>query len=168
MSAGQSPAGTDFAARNADVQFVFLPDVSKTAKIVAGLKANALEKYGRRIKIMSAASIVCRPTEKEALDYLHYYVREKGDLEGAGNLIRNIAPNSQSADFADKAFQEAIIAGYGAVPLVGTADQIVEKIALLADAGLDGLTISWVNYESGIEQYEAELLPRLRRKGLRE
>ncbi len=168
MSAGQSPAGTDFAARNADLQFIFLPDISKTQKTVAGLKANALEKYGRRIKVMSAAYVVCRPTEKEALDYHHYYVTEKGDREGAGNLIRNIAPNSQSADFSDKAFQEAIIAGYGAVPLVGTPDQIVEKIALLADAGLDGLTLSWVNYESGIQQYEAELLPRLRRKGLRE
>lgn len=168
MSAGQSPAGTDFAARHADLQFIFVPDTSKLQRTVSDLKANAFERYGRTIKVMSLANIVCRSTEKEALDYFHYYVREKGDVEGAKHLITNIAPNSQSADFSDKAFQEAIIAGYGAIPLIGTPDQIVEKIAQLADAGLDGLTLSWVNYESGLQQYEAELLPRLRRKGLRE
>lgn len=168
MSAGQSPAGTAFAAQHADVQFIFVPDMSKASKTVADLKANAKTRHGRSLKVMSAASVVCRPTEKEAREYLHHVVHERGDWDGAQYLVNNIAPNSQSADFSDKAFQEAIIAGYGAIPLVGTPDQIVDTMAALSEAGLDGLTLSWVNYESGIEQYEAELLPRLRRRGLRE
>ena len=37
-----------------------------------------------------------------------------------------------------------MIAGYGALPLVGTPDQVVEGIGDFAEAGLDGLTLSWV------------------------
>jgi hypothetical protein len=38
---------------------------------------------------------------------------------------------------------------------------------VLADAGLDGATVSWVNYGEGIEQYRQMLLPLLRQAGLR-
>lgn len=168
MSAGQSPAGTEFAARHADLQFIFVPDLAGLAKTATAIKANALKKHGRSVKVMTCTNIVCRPTEREAREYLHYYVHEKGDWESAKYLVKHIAPNSQSADYADKSFQEALIAGYGAVPLIGSPDQVVAQMEQLAEAGLDGVTMSWVHYEAGIEQYEAELLPRLRRKGLRE
>jgi len=167
MSAGQSPAGCEFAARHADVQFIFLPDLSATARIVADLKRNAREKYGREIKVMTPAYVVCGDTEQEARDYYDYYVHQKGDWEAARNLVRGISPNSESAPYEDQKFVEALVAGYGALPLVGTADQIVERIAELAAAGIDGVTMSWVDYTSGLLQYERELLPRLRAAGLR-
>ena len=167
MSAGQSPAGSAFAARHADLQFIFLPDITQTAPTVAVLKAKAREQHGRDIKVMSLANVVCRETEQEARDFYRYYVHEKGDWAAAQNLAAGAAQNSQSADY-DSAFLEAIVAGYGAIPMVGTPDQIVDLMRKLADAGLDGVTLSWVDYEHGIEQYESELLPRLRAAGLRE
>ncbi len=168
MSAGQSPAGSAFAARHADLQFIFLHDLPRTAEIVAGLKARALNEHGRHLKVMSAAYVVCCDTEQEARDYYHHYVHEKGDWQAARNLAANANQNMQSADTTDPAVLEALVAGYGALPLVGSADQIVERIRELADAGLDGLTLSWVDYTSGIVQYEKELLPRLRALGLRQ
>jgi len=169
MSAGQSGAGSDFAARHADVQFIFLPDLSKAADTIRTLKANAKQRYGRDIKVMSLASIVCRDTEREAREYYDYYVHEKGDWEAARNLLtRAGGGNLQSVDPQDRRFEEAIIAGYGAIPMIGTADQIVSRVQSLSEAGLDGCTLSWVNYGAGIEQYEAELLPRLRAAGLRQ
>ena len=168
MSAGQSPAGCEFAARHADVQFIFLPDLTATARIVADLKRNAREKYGREIKVMTPAYVVCGDTEQEARDYYDYYVHRKGDWEAARNLVRGISPNSESAPYEDQKFVEALVAGYGALPLVGTADQIVERIAELSAAGIDGVTMSWVDYTAGLLQYERELLPRLRAAGLRD
>jgi hypothetical protein len=37
-----------------------------------------------------------------------------------------------------------------------------------ADAGLDGITLSWVNYEEGLIQFQDTLLPMMRQAGLRE
>ena len=167
MSAGQSPAGSDFAARHADVQFIFLPDLTATQRIVTDLKRNALEKYGRRLKVMSLAYVVCRHTEQEAREYYDYYVHRKGDWEAARNLIRGFGANSESAPCEDEKFVEAIVAGYGALPLIGTPDQIVDRLLALSNQGIDGVTLSWVNYTEGLQQYERELLPRLRAAGLR-
>jgi len=168
MSAGQSPAGTAFAARHADLQFIFVPDLAQAPAIIAGIKRNAREKHGREIRVMSLASIVCRTTEQAARDYYHHYVHEKGDWAAAANMVAGAAPNSQSADFRDDRFIEAVVAGYGAIPLIGTPDQVADAMLQLADAGLDGVTLSWVDYEHGIRQYAEELLPRLRARGLRE
>lgn len=167
MSAGQSPAGSDFAAHHADVQFIFLPDLSKTADVIGSLKQNAKTRYGRDLKVMSLANIVCAATEREAQEYYDYYVHQKGDWEAALNLINGASGGNLQSVEVDRSFQEAIIAGYGAIPMIGTADQIVTRLKALADDGLDGCTLSWVNYEAGIQQYEAELLPRLRAVGLR-
>ena len=60
-----------------------------------------------------------------------------------------------------------MIAGYGAIPLVGTREQIVDGMQAFSDAGLDGITLSWVNYMDGLEQFENDLLPLLRQAGLR-
>ncbi len=167
MSAGQSPAGSAFAARHADLQFIFLHDLSRTAELVATLKARALAEHGRELKVMSLAYVVCRDTEQEARDYYQYYVHEVGDWQAARNLVAGANQNLQSADTSDPAVLEALVAGYGALPLVGTPDQIAARMAELAAAGLDGLTLSWVDYAAGISQYEQQLLPRLRALGLR-
>ena len=39
------------------------------------------------------------------------------------------------------------IAGHGGYPLVGTAEQIVDELGKLADIGVDGCLISWVDYK---------------------
>ena len=59
------------------------------------------------------------------------------------------------------------IDGYGAIPLVGTPEQVVEGMQAFSDAGLDGITLSWVNYMDGLAQFESTLLPLLREAGLR-
>jgi len=41
---------------------------------------------------------VCRATEKEAKDYLHHYVHEKGDWEAAGNLLRIFGMQTETLD----------------------------------------------------------------------
>ena len=61
-----------------------------------------------------------------------------------------------------------LIAGYGAIPLVGTAEQIVDGMLAFSNAGLDGITLSWVNYEEGLTQFRDTLLPMMQQAGLRE
>ena len=63
--------------------------------------------------------------------------------------------------------KQDLIAGWGAYPLVGTAEQIRDGLQLLSDAGVDGLVLSWPGYESGIEQFAQKVLPLLKQSGLR-
>ena len=72
-----------------------------------------------------------------------------------------------SAEYADTMAASAIF-GFFATPLIGTPDSIVEQISAMVDDGFDGLALSWVDYEEGLEQYQSELLPRLTARGLRE
>ena len=62
---------------------------------------------------------------------------------------------------------ESAIFGFFVTPMIGTPDQIVDQIRLMADDGFDGAAVSWVDYEAGIDQYHQVLLPRLISEGLR-
>jgi alkanesulfonate monooxygenase SsuD/methylene tetrahydromethanopterin reductase-like flavin-dependent oxidoreductase (luciferase family) len=168
MSAGNSPRGLEFAARHADLQFVVAKDVAAAAEIAARGRKLAHETFGRKLRVFSQAYIVCADTEREAQEFHEDYVQRRGDWEGVRNLLDTLIPNSQSALGAGwESFAANLLAGYGAIPLVGTATQIAEGLKRFADAGLDGLTLSWVNYESGLEQFGAKILPLLRESGIR-
>jgi FMNH2-dependent dimethyl sulfone monooxygenase len=169
MSAGNSARGQQFAAQNADLNFVIAQDSAAAGEIAARGKKLALEKYGRKMQVFGQAYVVCRDTEKEAKEFVDEYVNKRGDWEGVRNLLDTLVPNSQSALGAGwEAFASNLIAGYGAVPLVGTAEQIVDGMKKFADAGIDGITLSWVDYEAGLTQFGEKILPLMKQAGLRE
>ena len=60
------------------------------------------------------------------------------------------------------------IAGHGGYPLVGTPLQIADELGRLADIGVDGCLISWVDYMDELKQWNAEVLPLLVQSGLRQ
>jgi alkanesulfonate monooxygenase SsuD/methylene tetrahydromethanopterin reductase-like flavin-dependent oxidoreductase (luciferase family) len=113
--------------------------------------------------------VVCRPTEKEAKDYLQRYVYEQGDWEAAGNLLRIFGMQTETLDVKTLEGHKAhFIAGHGGYPLVGTAEQIVEELDKLADIGVDGCLISWVDYLNELRQWNADVLPLMVEAGLRQ
>jgi alkanesulfonate monooxygenase SsuD/methylene tetrahydromethanopterin reductase-like flavin-dependent oxidoreductase (luciferase family) len=168
MSAGNSARGQLFAAAHADVNFVVAKDVKSAGEIAANGRKIAREKFGRNMQVFGQAYVVCRETEKEAKEFVEEYVQRKGDWEGVRNLLDVLVPNSKSA-LGDgwESMAANLIAGYGAIPLVGTADQIVDGLLAFSKAGIDGLTLSWVNYDDGLAQFEQKLLPLMRQAGLR-
>jgi alkanesulfonate monooxygenase SsuD/methylene tetrahydromethanopterin reductase-like flavin-dependent oxidoreductase (luciferase family) len=171
MSAGNSPKGLEFAARHADLNFVVAPNLEvagENARDVREMAARQPERRNKPIKVFGQGYVVCRDTEAEAIAFRDKYVNDLGDWEGVRNLLDVLIPNSQSA-LGDQweSMAANMIAGYGALPLVGTPDQVVEGMLAFADAGLDGLTLSWVDYSAGIEQFDKVLRPRLVEAGLR-
>jgi dimethylsulfone monooxygenase len=165
MGAGGSPAGSDFAAKHANIQFLNLQTMDGAADIVRGIKDHARRKYDREVKVMTCVNVICRDTEKEARDYYKYVAREKGDTVAATKMIEALVPTSSFKLLPEVLDQ--VCAGFGSIPLIGTPEQIVAGMQDLADVGLDGATISWVDYAEGIEQYRDSLLPLLRQAGLR-
>lgn len=171
MNAGGSAVGQRFAAKYADMAFTLLKERDSTDSMKAQVdhvRRMAREEFGREIQVWTHAYVVCRPTEREARDYLNYYVVEKGDWTAVENLTRILGIQSHGmTPEAFKAHEFHFIAGWGGHPLVGTAEQIVGELERLAWAGLNGCLLSWVNYEEELKQWNDEVLPLMEQAGLR-
>ena len=168
MNAGGSEVGHRFAAKYADMVFTHVRENDDQARDkVDYLRRLAREEFGREIQVWDHAYVVCRPTEKEARDYLHYYVREKGDWEAVNNLISNFTMPPGMTPEAVETLKFNFAAGWSGFPLVGTAEKIVSDLEWLARIGLDGCLLSWVNYETELPQFVAEVLPLMEQAGLR-
>ena len=88
--------------------------------------------------------------------------------EAAGNLLRIFGMQSESYDPKTLEDHKAhFIAGHGGYPLVGTPNQIADELGKLADIGVDGCLISWVDYKNELRKWNFQVLPLLVQSGLR-
>ncbi|VTU22839.1 Pyrimidine monooxygenase RutA [Variovorax sp. PBS-H4] len=171
MNAGTSEVGRHFAAKYADLAFVILTseDPDQIRAQVRAYKELAAKEYGRDIQIWSYGFVIQRDTFAEAQRFFDYYVHEKGDEEAVEGWMKlqgmhaHILPAGQL-----EVLRSRFKAGGGGVPLMGTPDQITQKLSMLSACGVDGMLLSWLNYEDGIQRLAAEVLPRLVHAGLRQ
>ncbi|MGH2849761.1 MAG: LLM class flavin-dependent oxidoreductase, partial [Solirubrobacteraceae bacterium] len=169
MNAGTSPAGRAFAAKHSDVIFAGLTNSETAAQQIAEIKELARERFGREIRVFGRGHIVCRDTEEEALAVYDHVHRQVADYEGAANVTGISKQHSQSTDWSadERKLLEGMIAGFWGITMVGSPDQVAQKMLDLHAAGADGIAISFVNYDEGLDQLEHELLPRLVQAGVR-
>jgi alkanesulfonate monooxygenase SsuD/methylene tetrahydromethanopterin reductase-like flavin-dependent oxidoreductase (luciferase family) len=164
ISAGSSPAGRAFAARNADCLFMVIPSLEGLAESVAAIRAQA----GRPIGVYSSGHVICRPTRRETEEYYHHIVHDHGDWAAGDHLIRAVWPNSESLPVDRlEMYRERCVSGHATWPLIGTPDEVAAGLRALHEAGLDGTAFSLVNYLEDFPIVRDEVLPRLQRLGLR-
>jgi dimethylsulfone monooxygenase len=169
MSAGTSELGRRFAGRHADINFVHLPGIDEMPAIVAAAKADALADCGREVQIFSSAYIVVDDTEEAAWRRYHYVTRDKLDRKAAAGLIEMWERLSKGGEVIDVEQRiDRMAAGFNAMPFVGTAEQVAELLVRAADGGLDGLAISWDDYDEGLQAYAESVRPLLLQAGLRQ
>ena len=123
---------------------------------------------GREVQVWIHVYVVCRDTDKEAEDYLDYYVRQKGDRVAVDNLLKIFGMQSETLDpkVLDD-FRFHFIAGHGGYPLVGRPETIVAEIDKLVKIGVDGCLISWVRYKEELRQWIDEVMPLMVQAGQR-
>jgi alkanesulfonate monooxygenase SsuD/methylene tetrahydromethanopterin reductase-like flavin-dependent oxidoreductase (luciferase family) len=173
MNAGASERGRHFAVKNCDLVFTLIRthDYDVNAAHVAAYHKLAREEYGRSIKVWTHAVVVQGETEAEARKFYDYYVRQMGDWEAANNVIAAMAAENNEKEFPPermRAIAEMFIAGWGGHPLVGTKEQIVDKLAGLSRMGMDGVLLSWPRYEEGMREFRDVTLPLVKQAGLRD
>ncbi len=170
MNAGSSGKGRDFAAKYADIAFLHIDasDLDKAKAHIDSYRKLAREEYGREIHIWSNCHVTQRDTQKEAEDYLQHYVVTKGDDVAAENILAIQGVQMQRLLSEEREYRKFNVkAGWGGMPLVGTADHIVEKLIKLSSIGLDGILLSWVDYLDGMRRWHRDVTPRLEQAGLR-
>ena len=161
MNAAFSPVGHKFAARWADIAFVS-PDGANPESArqkVSALRDLAAE-LGRELQIWVSASVTCAPTEQGARRELARYIETEGDSAARDNVINWTMGGARIPEERRK----TVGSGY---PLIGSPEQVAEQMAALSGAGVDGLCLTWVNYEHGFPFFASEVLPRLAQAGVR-
>jgi alkanesulfonate monooxygenase SsuD/methylene tetrahydromethanopterin reductase-like flavin-dependent oxidoreductase (luciferase family) len=169
MNAGQSAEGSAFAIDHADMIYINLSDSASMQGKITEIKDRAAA-LGKKVSVWGAAHVLCRPSVKEAEELIRHYIDDLGDYEAAQNYAQAImGSDAQSIDTykKDPEILKRLIATAGHFPIVGTPEMVVEELQRFSDAGVDGIALSWLNYEEGIAQYLDELLPLLRKAGLR-
>lgn len=170
MNAGTSGPGREFAATHSDLIFASLQDMATAQRQIAEIKQQALTSQGREVRVFGRVHIVCRPTEQEAQQYFRWVHRDNADVAAIEKLLAGVSANSDSFDVDPEEHAktiERLAAGRGAMTIVGTPEQVVASLLELTNAGLDGVAISWVNYDEGLQQMEDDILPLMVQAGLR-
>lgn len=166
MNAGASPAGRAFAVRYSDMHFDGVEQRDAAPARIAETKRLAREQ-GRTIQVWTPVGIICRPTEREAKDYLRYCVdhADWGALHGLSEL--HARDPAASVGARGNAEPDRRVLARGATCLIGDPDQIADELRQLHDLGLDGLALNFVNYLDELPYFVQEVLPRLEAWGLR-
>ena len=169
FNAGFSPTGSRWAAEHADVLFVPPPDMSADGarRIVENAKANA-EGFERDVQVWVPCYVACRDTEEQALAHVDYYAREHMDTATVDMLLGSGTSVSDHANAEAQTARVRMAAGLAGFPLVGTPEQIVERMIGLSEAGVDGITVSWLDFPGELRAFVENVLPLMEEAGLRE
>jgi alkanesulfonate monooxygenase SsuD/methylene tetrahydromethanopterin reductase-like flavin-dependent oxidoreductase (luciferase family) len=171
MNAGGSAAGARFAAKNADLCFVLVrsEDEAHIKAQVDQYKNQARDEFGRDVKVWVHSFVVQRDSQAEADEYLHRFAVEYEDRASVEAWIATAGANSQALSIEARRQQRLrLAAGAGGYPLVGTAEKICRELEKLSRAGVDGVLLTWVDYDEGISRFNESVLPGLEAAGLRD
>jgi FMNH2-dependent dimethyl sulfone monooxygenase len=169
VNAGQSPEGIAFATRHCDVIFVqggqgdASSDVGAVREVVQAVRVAAAD-AGRSLRVILPVVLICRDTEREALD-LRRRILEHGDYEAAGNLLSALTTGSESWP---RQTLEPVVLGIGGFKFFGTPEQAADVLLRLSAAGVDGVQLEFWRYYEEIGYFGERVLPLLEQAGLRD
>ena len=180
MSAAQSGEGQMFAAQAADILFTGMHSHEQVADTFANINARAA-RFGRRQDLYVETQFCVRPTRREAEDYAHYYATEMADPDAIDYFRRQkAATQSESTKTGETAADRAVAASLAGTaprrypgmfpamfPIIGTPDDAVAELQRLADIGVAGSTLVFLNYLKELPYFAQEVFPRMERAGLR-
>jgi dimethylsulfone monooxygenase len=159
-NAGVSEDARELVARLCDWAFISPPSVEACAGLTADIRARAA-RYGRTVKCCCYPFVLWRDTEREANDERRRII-EQMDREAAGNWAHGLLPQSGSFD---NFTLEMFAVGGGALPLIGTREQVAETLDRLYRSGMDGLLMVFLSYYEDTLRFEREIMPLLRQLG---
>jgi hypothetical protein len=139
--------------------------VQKSAEFVSSYKAEA-RAIGREIDVYTQGHVVCRPTRKEAEEYFHYFTTEAVDFGAVEESMRlKGLTRANTPDYEERRRMTPLMnIGY---PIVGSPDDVAEKLGRIHGAGITGIGFSLVNYVTELPFLGQELMPRLEKMGMR-
>ena len=165
---GNSNDARDNAATVSDVYFMNGNTLEGFITQIEDVKRRARE-TGREDRVRFAANGFCiaRETEEEAIRVLHE-IQGKADkdfVEGFRDQVQNAgaATSNKTGMWANSKFEDLVQYNDGfKTKLIGTPEQIAERIMLLKSLGIGILLVAFLHYEQEIQQFGEQVLARVR------
>ncbi len=170
MNAGVSPAGRNFAAKNADIAFMSILDHTPALwkAQVDEYRKLAREKFDRDIQVFTNITLVQRETMAEAEDYQKHYMERHRDVEAVDSFMDTFAIESGlPKDTPQFEVMRRIVAAGSGYPVAGDAAHVSNMLIELSEAGLDGVLINWPDPMNGVTSMVRDVFPVLEKAGLR-
>lgn len=176
LNAARSEIGQAFAVRNADAFFtsakssefdektgIVTPDLAAVTENLRGVRAKAAG-IGREIGVFTNVNVICRPTQKEAIDYYRYVLEENADWEAVDGQIQ---AGGTKKDLNDPAYMKRRTTAIRQFPMIGDPDRVASLFVALSEAGFNGIGLTFVNYLNELPYFQQEVVARIERAGLR-
>lgn len=167
VNATSSPAGVAYAAKHSDLIFI---TSSAGAQIDAALEVlpahtaqvrAAAEAERRTVRTLINPTIVCRPTEKEALAYYDAIVSHAdfGAVDGFTGR------RSDAKAWKGHQREQRVLGGN--IQIIGSPEHVVDDLLRLKAAGIDGVQLTFFDFEPDLAYFGEAVLPLLEQAGLR-
>lgn len=163
---GNSTAARQMAARVSDWYFMNggSPQVLKAQ--IDEVSAEAA-KHGRKLKFAVNAFVIARETEAEAKAVQEEIVRlaDPDALEGFSQAVKQagLATQDQLGMWANSRKQDLVQPNDGfKTGLIGTREQIAERIVQLREIGIDLVLVGVLNYDWELAAFGKQIIPQVR------
>ncbi len=161
VNAGVSADAKDLVARLCDWAFIGPPSIEGTAEITRDFK-DCARSYGRTIRCAGYPFVLWRETEREAEDEVRRIIAHM-DLVAVQNWVHGLGIGSGSFD---QFTLEMFTLGAGALPVIGTAEQVALKLKRLYELGIDGVLMCFLAYYEDTVRFGQEIVPLLKQMGV--
>lgn len=168
VSAATSDDGINFAAKHADLTFARSDDRERLREHGRKLRTLASDSGNKDVGVVSLSLVVCRETEAEAWRY-YQHLRDNADMVATRNLALSsgVDVDAIPADKREAALRDISMSS-GSDALIGTPEQVAEKIAGFHEAGVDALFLGFHDYVQELPFFARHVLPLLEQRGLRQ
>jgi FMNH2-dependent dimethyl sulfone monooxygenase len=163
---GSSRAARDMAARVSDWYFTNGNTPEAIRAQVEDIRAKAAES-GNAPKIGVNAFVIARETEEEARAVLDDIITQADPeaVKAFGHEVKNAGKASPEGEgnWAKSTFEDLVQYNDGfRSNLIGSPDQIAQRILALKDAGADLILLGFLHFQEDVASFGRDILPRVR------
>ncbi|BCH19635.1 dimethylsulfone monooxygenase SfnG [Mesorhizobium sp. L-2-11] len=164
---GSSRAARDMASRVSDWYFTNGNTPEEIRKQVDDISAKA-KANGHKVKIGVNAFAIARETEAEARAVLDEIIAKANPeaVQGFADQVKNAGKASPEGEgnWAKSSFEDLVQYNDGfRSNLIGTPEQIAERILELKDAGADLILLGFLHFQEEVEFFGKRVIPLVRK-----
>jgi FMNH2-dependent dimethyl sulfone monooxygenase len=169
VNAAGSKAGIDYAAKHSDIMFITSPAGAEIEAALGALPAHtaairkAAAERGRHVRTIINPTIVSRPTDSEAHAY-HDAIITAEDA-GAADGFHRRGQGSDSQSWLGHKREHRVLGGN--IQIIGSPQTVVDKLLRLKEADVDGVQLTFFDFQPDLEFFGQRILPLMREAGLR-
>jgi len=176
MNAALSDKGIDFGARHCDWVFTEMPTLEAYRDRVNYIH-NLAGRYGRKVRVATMCWVVAAPTDQEA-KAIYDWIEAEIDHEAVLNFINSLS-STREARLAGKTTGQEPWGGVGkeryvrialgimSPQIVGSYQTVAEQLRALHETGLESLLICFFDPQKGLHQMQDDIIPLLKKMGVR-